>query len=75
MLLDNLCTPTVVFVVFAIAHLSLEMYDNQYSLALLKAVLAIVMVCLLEIYFGLFNYGGKFFANHSISLPFYLKIR
>lgn len=49
MLLDNLCTPTIVFIVFAIAHLSLEMYDNHYSLALLKGVLAIVMICLLEL--------------------------
>jgi D-alanyl-lipoteichoic acid acyltransferase DltB (MBOAT superfamily) len=49
MLLDNLCTPTVVFIVFAIAHLSLELYDNHYSLALLKAVLVIVMICLLEL--------------------------
>jgi len=49
MLLDSLCTPTVVFIVFAIAHLSLEMYDNHYSLALLKSVLALVMICLLEL--------------------------
>jgi hypothetical protein len=48
MLLDNLCTPTVVFIVFSIAHLSLDMYDQQYTLALLKVVLAILMVCLLE---------------------------
>ncbi len=49
MLLDNLCTPTIVFIVFAIAHLSLEMYDKHYSLALLKGVLVIVMICLLEL--------------------------
>ena len=48
MLLDNLCTPTVVFIVFAIAHLSLDMYDQQYTLALLKVVLSLLMVCLLE---------------------------
>jgi len=48
MLLDNLCTPTVVFIVFSIAHLSLDMYDQQYTLALLKVVLVILMVCLLE---------------------------
>ena len=52
MLLDNLCTPTIVFIVFAIAHLSLELYDKNYSLALLKVVLSdddllvgIVMYC------------------------------
>jgi D-alanyl-lipoteichoic acid acyltransferase DltB (MBOAT superfamily) len=48
MLLDNLCTPTFVFIVFSIAHLSLDMYDQQYTLALLKVVLVILMVCLLE---------------------------
>lgn len=48
MLLDNLCTPTVVFIVFAIAHLSLDMYDQQYTLALLKVVLSLLMVSLLE---------------------------
>jgi len=49
MLLDNLCTPTIVFVVLSISHLSLELYDEHYSLALLKAVLALVMICLLEL--------------------------
>jgi len=49
MLLDNLCTPTIVFIVFAIAHLSLELYDKNYSLALLKVVLSVVMICLLEL--------------------------
>jgi hypothetical protein len=49
MLLDNLCTPTFVFIVFAIAHLSLEMYDNRYTLALLKGVLVLIVICLLEL--------------------------
>jgi len=48
MIIDKLCPPAIVFIVFAIVHIIMELYDYKYTRALLKALLAILLVCLLE---------------------------
>jgi len=48
MIIEALCPPAIVFIVFVMVHVIMELYDYQYKRALLKAILAILVVCLLE---------------------------
>jgi len=48
MIIDTLCPPAIVFIVFVMVHLIMELYDYKYKRALLKTILAILVICLLE---------------------------
>ena len=48
MIIDTLCPPAIVFIVFTMIHLIMELYDYKYKRALLKSILAILVICLLE---------------------------
>ena len=48
MIIDTLCPPAIVFIVFTLIHIIMELYDYKYKRALLKSILAILVVCLLE---------------------------
>jgi len=48
MIIDTLCPPAIVFIVFVMVHVIMELYDYKYKRALLKSILAILVICLLE---------------------------
>ena len=48
MIIETLCPPAIVFIVFVMVHVIMELYDYKYKRALLKTLLAILVVCLLE---------------------------
>ena len=48
MIIDTLCPPAIVFIVFTLIHIIMELYDYRYKRALLKTILAVLVVCLLE---------------------------
>ena len=48
MIIEQLCPPAIIFIVVIMINLILDLYDSKYKLALLKAVLSILMVCLLQ---------------------------
>ena len=48
MIIEKLCPPAIVFIVFTLIHIIMELYDYKYSRALLKAILAILVICLLQ---------------------------
>ena len=48
MIIETLCPPAIVFIVFVMVHVIMELYDYKYKRALLKTILAILVVCLLE---------------------------
>lgn len=48
MIIEKLCPPAIVFIVFALIHIIMELYDYKYSRALLKAIMTILVICLLQ---------------------------
>ena len=48
MIIETLCPPAIVFIVFVMVHVIMELYDYKYKRALLKSLLAILVICLLQ---------------------------
>ena len=49
MYLERLCVPAVLFVMIMIFHLIFELYDKNYSMALVKVVASIFMILFLQL--------------------------
>jgi hypothetical protein len=49
MYLETLCTPAVLFVMIMIFHILFELYDKNYSMALVKVVASIFMILFLQL--------------------------
>lgn len=49
MYLERLCTPAVLFVMIMIFHVIFELYDKNYSMALVKVVASIFMILFLQL--------------------------
>jgi hypothetical protein len=49
MYLETLCTPAVLFVMIMIFHVLFELYDKNYSMALVKVVASVFMIIFLQI--------------------------
>jgi hypothetical protein len=49
MYIENLCTPSVLFVMIMMFHVIFELYDEHYSMALVKFMCSIVMIVFLQL--------------------------
>lgn len=49
MYIEKLCTPALLFVMFMMFHLIFELYHKHYSMALVKAICAIIMIVFLQL--------------------------
>jgi hypothetical protein len=49
MYLESLCTPAVLFVMIMLFHVIFEIYDKNYSMALVKVVSSIFMILFLQL--------------------------
>ena len=49
MLLELLCPPSVIFVVFLFIFLTIYIYDNKYKTAFAKMIIGFIIVSLLQV--------------------------
>lgn len=49
MLLDQLCPPSIIFVVFLFIFLIIDIYDNKYKTAFAKMMIGFIVVSLLQV--------------------------
>lgn len=49
MYLESLCIPAVLFFMIMIFHVLFELYDNNYSMALVKVVASLFMILFLQL--------------------------
>jgi hypothetical protein len=49
MLLDQLCPPSIIFVVFLFIFLTIDIYDNKYKKAFAKMMIGFIIVSLLQV--------------------------
>ncbi len=48
-MLENLCTPAILFIFLMMFHLIFELYDKEYSMAMMAVVLAVLVVLCIQI--------------------------
>jgi len=48
-MLENLCTPAILFIFLMMFHLIFELYDKEYSMALMFVVVAVLVVLCIQI--------------------------
>ncbi len=48
-MLENLCTPSILFVFLMMFHLLFELYDREYSMALMFLIFSVLVVLCLQI--------------------------
>jgi hypothetical protein len=48
MLFDNLCSPAILYVVFSITQIIIDIFKNMYSMAFLKFIVMIIFTILLN---------------------------
>jgi len=48
-MLENLCTPAILFVFLMMFHLMFELYDKEYSMALMFLVASILAIICIQI--------------------------
>lgn len=49
MLLEQLCSPSIIFVVFLFIFLTVDLYDNKYKPAFEKMMIGIIITALLQV--------------------------
>jgi hypothetical protein len=49
MYIEKLCTPAILFVMLMMFHVIFELYDENYSMALVKFFCSIVMIVFLQL--------------------------
>lgn len=49
MLLDKLCPPSIIFVVFLFIFLTIDIYDNKYQTAFAKMIIGFIIISLLQV--------------------------
>jgi hypothetical protein len=49
MLLELLCPPSIIFVVFLFIFLTIDLYDNKYRTAFSKMIIGFIIVSLLQV--------------------------
>jgi len=49
MYIERLCTPAVLFVMIMMFHVIFELYDEDYSMALLKFFCSIILIVFLQL--------------------------
>jgi len=49
MYIESLCTPAILFVMIMMFHVIFELYDEKYSMALVKFVSSIVVIVFLQL--------------------------
>jgi hypothetical protein len=49
MLLEQLCPPSIIFVVFLFIFLTIDLYDNNYRTAFAKMIIGFIIVSLLQV--------------------------
>ena len=49
MLLEQLCPPSIIFVVFLFIFLTIDIYDNKYKLAFEKMIIGFIITSLLQV--------------------------
>lgn len=49
MYIENLCTPAILFIFLMMFHLMFELYDKEYSMALLKLICSILFILCLQL--------------------------
>ncbi len=49
MYIESLCTPAVLFVMLMMFHMIFELYDEKYSMALIKFVCSIILIVFLQL--------------------------
>lgn len=48
-MLNNLCTPALIYLAFSLTHIFIDMFKNMYNSALIKFIIMIVFATLLNI--------------------------
>lgn len=67
MFIDRLCTPSVIYVVFSLTHIIIEMLRRRFNTAFLKFVVMVVFTLLLNI---LCERGLRVVAWFIVFIPF-----
>ena len=67
MFIDTLCPPALIYVVFTITHIIIDMFKNLYNLAFIKFIVMIIFTLLLNI---LCNQGLTFVSWIIVFVPF-----
>jgi hypothetical protein len=49
MLLEQLCPPSIIFVVFLFIFLTIDIYDNKYRTAFAKMIIGFIITSLLQV--------------------------
>lgn len=49
MLLEQLCPPSIIFVVFLFIFLTIDLYDNKYKPAFAKMIIGFIITSLLQV--------------------------
>lgn len=49
MLLDQLCPPSIIFVIFLFIFLIIDLYDNKYRTAFAKMIIGFIITSLLQV--------------------------
>ncbi len=49
MLLEQLCPPSIIFVVFLFIFLTIDIYDNKYKTAFTKMIIGFIITSLLQV--------------------------
>lgn len=49
MYIESLCTPAILFVMLMMFHVIFELFDEHYSMALIKFICSIIMIVFLQL--------------------------